>query len=92
MMTLDELPQGTAWATRFRTVTFLRAGKPVQAHNLAVGQTHPGEPGEYESLGIIKIRDSAKRLLVVVDTASQQEFTVAYDDCWDWDTVEYTNE
>lgn len=91
MKTLDDLPTGTAWATRFRTTTFLRDGAPVQAHNLAVGHVHPGTPGVYEGLGIIALRDSAKQLLEVIDTASQQRFTVSYENCWDWDEVEWND-
>ena len=92
MMTLDELPQGTSWATRFRTTTFLKDGKPITAPNLAVGERHPGTPGEYEGLGIIVLRDSDKQMLEVIDTESQQRFTVRYADCWDWDEVEWNDQ
>lgn len=88
--TLDDIPAGTAWATRFRTTTFVQDGAPVRAHNLAIGATHPGSPELYEGLGIIKTRDTLAQYLVVVDTLSGQEFTVAYKDCWDWDTIEWT--
>ena len=91
-LTLDELPQGTSWATRFRTKTFLKDGVPVTAHNLAVGQPHPGTPGVYEGLGVIAVRDTQKQMLEVIDTASQQRFTVSYDDCWDWDEVEWNEQ
>ena len=87
MKTLDELPQGTSWATRFRTTTFLDNGVPVQAHNLQIGEQHPGTPGVYEGLGVIAVRDSDAKMLEVIDTASQQRFRVSYEDCWDWDEV-----
>jgi hypothetical protein len=86
MKTLDELPAGTSWATKFRTTTFLRDGEPITA-NLAVGERHPGTPGVYEGVGVIVKRDSKTKMLEVIDTASQQRFTVSYDNCWDWDEV-----
>lgn len=92
MKTLDDLPTGTAWATKFRTTTFLRDGVPITAHNLAIGERHPGVPGVYEGVGVIALRDTEKKLLEVIDTASQQRFTVSYDDCWDWDEVEYSEQ
>lgn len=92
MKTLDDLPAGTSWATRFKTTTFLLDGAPVTAPNLAVGERHPGTPGEYVGLGVITTRDSAKQMLEVIDTESQQRFTVRYADCWDWDEVEWNEQ
>lgn len=92
MKTLDDLPAGTSWATRFKTTTFLLDGVPITAHNLAIGERHPGTPGEYEGLGVITTRDSAKQMLEVIDTESQQRFTVRYADCWDWDEVEWNEQ
>ena len=90
MKTLDDLPAGSSWATRFRTTTFVdTTGRPVRPAHLAPGDVHPGTPQVYEGLGVIKTRDSERQLLVVVDTRSSLEFTVAYGDCWDWDSVEY---
>ena len=91
MKTLDDLPAGTSWATRFRTTTFLLNGMPVRA-NLAPGERHPGTPGVYEGLGVIVRRDSGTKMLEVIDTASQQRFTVSYDNCWDWDEVEWNEQ
>jgi len=89
MKTIDDLPAGTSWATRFKTTTFLQDGVPVTAHNLSIGERHPGTPGEYEGLGVIHVRDSERQLLQVWDTRSQQTFTVRYADCWEWDEVEW---
>ena len=91
MKTLDELPVGTAWATRFRTTTFLKDGKPVHA-DVKIGEAHPGTPGVYEGLGVIAVRDTQKQMLEVIDTLSQQRFTVSYEDCWDWDEVEWNEQ
>ena len=90
MKTLDDIPLGTSWATRFRTVTFVtEQGTPVRPAYLKPGDIHPGTPGAYEGIGIIKTRDRDQKLLTVIDTESHLEFTVSYEDCWDWDTIEW---
>lgn len=87
--TINDIPQGESWATKFRTTTFVRDGVPVVANNLALGEAHPGEPKLYEGLGIIKTRDTARELLELIDTQSQQQFTVSYADCWAWEPIEW---
>ena len=87
--TINDIPQGESWATKFRVTTFCDGGTPVSATNLAVGGIHPGVPTLYEGVGIIKTRDRQRELLVVVDTASHQEFAVSYADCWAWEPIEW---
>jgi hypothetical protein len=89
MKTIDDIPQGESWATRFRVTTFCVDGVPVRAKNLQPGHVHPGTPQTYEGLGVIRKRDKNHRLVELVDTRTQLTFTVAYDDCWEWDTVEW---
>ena len=89
-MDLKDITVGESWACKFSTTTFLdEQGEPVQAKNLALGQQHPGMPGEYESLGVIKVRDLETKMVTVVDTKTQREFSVPWDNCWDVDTVEW---
>jgi len=93
MKTLDDLPAGESWATRFKTTTFLDdAGQPITAENLAIGQAHPGAPGEYEGIGVISTRDSAKQLVRVTCISSGTTHVVNYADCWAWDRVEVCND
>ena len=90
MKTLDDIPAGQSWATRFRTVTFIDAqGVPVRPAHLAPGDVHPGTPAPYQGVGVIKIRDRHNRRVTLVDSKCYLEFTVSYDDCWDWDQVEW---
>jgi hypothetical protein len=61
-------------------------GKPAQ---LNVGEAAEG-PGTYEGLGVIRTRDVANGLVVVVDVESTVEYTVDFANIWDIDTVEWT--
>lgn len=93
MTDIKDIPAGESWACRFRTTTFLDSdGKPVEAYNLALGQAHPGVPGEYEGIGVIQVRDLEKERVQLQCTESLKQFTVAFDDCWDIDTIEWAEE
>ena len=87
--TINDIPPGESWATKFRTTTFCVDGVPVRVKNLALGEKHPGEPTVYEGLGIIKTRDTTSELLEVIDTQTQDVFTVSYQDCWAWEPIEW---
>jgi len=89
MNTLDDIPQGESWATRFRVTTFVRDGVPVRASLLQPGQAHPGVPQVYEGLGIIRTRDTASQMLLVIDSEHHLEFRVSYADCWAWEPIEW---
>tara|TARA_B110000977_G_scaffold51274_1_gene69613 strand:- start:1111 stop:1398 length:288 start_codon:yes stop_codon:yes gene_type:complete len=92
-MDIKDIPAGESWACRFRTTTFLSAdGMPVEAYNLALGQAHPGVPGEYEGIGVIQVRDIEKQRVQLQCTESLKQFTVAFDDCWDIDTIEWAED
>jgi hypothetical protein len=89
-MNIQDIPQGESWACRFRTVTFLDPqGQPLEARNLQLGQAHPGQPGVYESVGVIQIRDLEQGLIQVWDPTSQQQFVVRFEDCEDPQPVEW---
>jgi len=92
-MHMQDITEGTSWACRFKTTTFLDTnGQPITAPNLALGQAHPGTPGEYEGVGVIQVRDCANQRVQLMCTESLQQFTVSFDDCWDIDTVEWCEE
>lgn len=89
-MNIEDIRPGESWACKFKTVTFLdSAGTPVSAPNLALGQSHPGMPGNYTSVGIIQIRDIENNRVQLQDVESQKQFTVAFEDCWDVDRIEW---
>lgn len=86
MIDILEVEPGASYACKFRVTTMLDAqGKPAQ---LNVGEAAEG-PGLYEGLGVIRTRDVANGLVVVVDVDSQTEYTVDFANIWDIDTVEW---
>ena len=92
--TIESVAPGEPWGCRFRINTMLDLeGNLVDTTNVHVGEGLPtgSQPGVYESIGVIRIRDADSRQLVVQDTASPREFVVGYSDVWDIDRVEYTN-
>ena len=92
-MKIEDIPVGESWACRFRTTTFLDANqKPVEAHNLQLGQAHPGVPGEYTSIGVIQVRDIENQRVQLQCVETLKQFTVSFDDCWDVDTIEWQEE
>ena len=92
-MDIQDIPVGESWACRFRTTTFVdELGLPVRANSLQIGGTHPGTPQVYEGVGVIQVRDIANQRVQLQDTVSFEQFTVSFDDCWDADTIEWTEE
>jgi hypothetical protein len=91
-MELENCKPGESWGCRFKTTTFLDTdGTPVRAKDLHLGQSHPGKPGVYESIGVIQIRDLENGRVRLVDTATQFEFVVDRENIWDIDTVEWVD-
>jgi|TARA_B110000977_G_scaffold56102_1_gene76385 hypothetical protein len=92
-MQIEDISAGESWACRFKTTTFLDSeGQPIEAYNLALGQAHPGVPGEYEGIGVIQVRDIPKQRVQLQCVDSLKQFTVDFKDCWDLDTIEWTEE
>lgn len=88
-MQIEDCEPGASYACRFRTITFIdSAGKPVTA-TLAQGEAHPGTPGEYTSLGIIRIRDLEQGRVELIDTVTDRIFVVSTEDIWDIDSIEW---
>lgn len=80
---------GESWACRFRVTTFLDdQGCPVEA-SVSVGQAHPGVPGEYTGIGIVKTRDCANELVELEDCATHRTWVVEWSNTWDYDRVEW---
>lgn len=89
-MEIQDITVGESWGCRFRTTTFLDPqGRPTGTVNLQLGQAHPGTPQPYEGIGVIQVRDLDHGLVQLQDVASLEQFTVAFEDCWDIDTIEW---
>ena len=83
---MENVTPGEAYACRFRATIMLdELGRP--APNLS--DVPLAGPGLYEGLGVIKIRDTEQRLVELEDVDSKRTFVVAWEDCWDIDTVEW---
>ena len=93
-MKIEDIPAGESWACRFKVTTFVdkESGLAVEDKNVQPGQAHKGIPGEYESIGIIEVRDNTSRIVQLIDTVTNITFKVGYDFCWDIDKVEWINE
>jgi hypothetical protein len=92
-MNIQDIPAGTSWACRFKTITFLDSeGLPLDAPNLALGQAHPGTPGVYTSIGVIQVRDLDNQRVQLQCTSTHKQFTVDFQDCWDIDSIEWIKE
>lgn len=86
MIEMKDIEVGKSYACKFKITTMLDTlGRP--APNLS--DTPLKGKGEYESLGVIKIRDTEQRLVELEDTVSRKSFVVSWDDCWDIDTVDW---
>jgi len=85
--TMLELEQGRSYACRFRATAMLdNKGEPA-----GIGSDDLVGPGDYEGLGVIKIRDTEQKLVELEDTTTGRTFVVPFDDCWDIDDVEWTD-
>lgn len=92
-MNIQDITPGESWGCRFRTTTFLDSnGKPVEAKNIQPGEVHPGEPGEYTSIGVIQVRDIENQLVQLQCVETLKQFTVEFENCWDIDTIEWTEQ
>ena len=92
--TIESVTPGEPWGCRFRINTMLdELGNLVDTTNVQMGEGLPTgcQPGVYESIGVIRIRDADSEQLVVQDTVSPREFVVGYADVWDIDRVEYAD-
>ena len=87
-MNIQDIEVGKSYACKFKVRTLLdNLGRP--APNLS-DQPLAGE-GNYESIGVIEIRDTEKQMVQVVDEKSSKKFVVPFADIWDIDTVDWTD-
>lgn len=49
-------------------------------------------PGNYEGIGVLLTRDLEQKLVKLRDTQSLMEFVVPFEDIWDIDYVNWTDE
>jgi hypothetical protein len=86
MIDIRDVEVGKSYACRFRATVMLdELGRP--APNLS--DVPLAGPGEYESLGVIKVRDTDQELVELEDTKTSRTFVVPWEDIWDIDTVEW---
>jgi hypothetical protein len=83
MFTPEDITPGETWACKYRTTRMLDSEvSPVV--NLRVGESAAG-PGEYESVGVILVRDRENRRLEVRDLQDSTTHVIDYGDAWDID-------
>jgi hypothetical protein len=86
MIAIEDITPGESYACKFKAETMLDTlGRP--APNLS--DMPLAGPGIYEGFGLLKQRDTAQRLVIVVDKKTNKEFICSFDDIWDIDTVEF---
>ena len=86
MIDIRDVEVGKSYACKFRATVMLdELGRP--APNLS--DVPLAGPGEYESLGVIKVRDVEQELVELEDTKTSRTFVVPWEDIWDIDTVEW---
>ena len=84
-----DITPGNSYACKFKVETMLDTlGRP--APNLS--DTPLQGNGLYESIGVLMQRDIDQRLVKLQDEKSKKEFVVSFDDIWDIDEVEWTDE
>lgn len=88
---IDDITAGESWACYFKVRTFVDDdGKWVDTSKLKAGEpVLEGSPGDYKGFGIITTRDTAKRLVEVLDLDCEKRWVVSYEDCWGVDKVEW---
>ena len=88
MIAIEDVKPGKSYACKFRVETMLDTYGRVPG----LSDTPLKGVGTYEGLGILMQRDSDQRLVKLQDEKSKKEFVVGFDDIWDVDEVEWTND
>ena len=82
---MTEIKPGKSYACKFKVETMLDTfGRPP-----GLSDTPLAGPGLYEGFGVIRVRDTESKLVRVIDEASNKEFIVSWNDCWDIDEAVY---
>tara|TARA_B100001113_G_C20959257_1_gene556726 strand:+ start:289 stop:579 length:291 start_codon:yes stop_codon:yes gene_type:complete len=88
-ITIGEVQPGKSYACKFKVQTMVDMnGKP---HPNLTDVPLKGVTN-YIGLGIMLQRDSEKKLVKLKDTESKKEFVVSFDDIWDIDEAEFSEE
>lgn len=88
MISIEDVKPGKSYACKFRVETMLDTYGRVPG----LSDTPLKGVGTYEGLGILMQRDSDQRLVKLQDEKSKKEFVVGFDDIWDVDEVEWTDD
>jgi len=88
MIAIEDVKPGKSYACKFRVETMLDTYGRVPG----LSDTPLKGVGTYEGLGILMQRDSDQRLVKLQDEKSKKEFVVGFDDIWDVDEVEWSDD
>ena len=88
MIAIEDVKPGKSYACKFRVETMLDTYGRIPG----LSDTPLKGVGTYEGLGILMQRDSDQRLVKLQDEKSKKEFVVGFDDIWDVDEVEWTDD
>lgn len=88
MIAIEDVKPGKSYACKFRVETMLDTFGRIPG----LSDTPLKGVGTYEGLGILIQRDSGQRLVKLQDEKSKKEFVVGFDDIWDVDEVEWSDD
>lgn len=88
MISIEDITLGKSYACKFRVETMLDTFGRVPG----LSDTPLKGVGTYEGLGVLMQRDTDKRLVKLQDEKSKKEFVVSFDDIWDVDEVEWSED
>ena len=88
MISIEDITPGKSYACKFRVETMLDTFGRVPG----LSDTPLKGVGTYEGLGVLMQRDTDKRLVKLQDEKSKKEFVVSFDDIWDVDEVEWSED
>ena len=88
MISIEDITPGKSYACKFRVETMLDTFGRVPG----LSDTPLKGVGTYEGLGVLTQRDTNKRLVKLQDEKSKKEFVVSFDDIWDVDEVEWSED
>ena len=88
MISIEDITPGKSYACKFRVETMLDTFGRVPG----LSDTPLKGVGTYEGLGVLMQRDTNKRLVKLQDEKSKKEFVVSFDDIWDVDEVEWSED
>jgi len=89
MIDIMDVVPGKSYACKYRVETMLdNFGRPYNLSDVPMKG-----PGIWEGVGILEQRDTEKRLVKLVDKDFRMnKFVVSFDDIWDIDEVEWTDD